>query len=113
MPLNLSTGKDLVGAPEFQYRVAMAFYFVARQVLAEDTAVEGHEVRANFARSIALQDYTAFTQYSAMVATDSAIVAGGPYPPGQITSQPPDDRIIAAVSGMWNWLAGVPQTRPI
>ena len=105
MPLNLSTGADLVAAVDFRKRVATAFYFVAREVFTE-TGVNGHEQRANFARSIVLQDFDAFLQYAAMVATDPTIVANGPY--ANPATAPTDAQILTAVRGMWNTLAGVP-----
>lgn len=106
MPLNLATGADLVRNDVFQNRVAMAFYFVARNVLTtENASTEGHELRANFARSIILQDLTKFTQYAAMVATDKPIVDAGPYT--NPATGPADTVIIAAVTNMWNRLADV------
>lgn len=105
MPLNLATGAELVGSQVFQYRVAMAFYFVARQVLVEDPSAEGHAERVVFARSIIIQDYNQFMQYAAVVATDDDIVMGGPY--SDPTSQPGDQMIIDAVKAMWNRLASV------
>lgn len=105
MPLTLATGAELARNEVFQYRVAMAFYFVARNVLSEDAGTPGNELRVNFARSIALQDHTHFMQYAAMVATDKPIVDAGPY--SNPVTGPSDTAIIAAVTNMWNRLADV------
>lgn len=105
MPLNLATGAELVGNQVFQYRVAMAFYFVARQVFDEDPATENHKDRIIFARNIVIQGYNQFLQYAAVIATDDDIVAGGPYP--DPTSAPNDSLIIAAVTSVWDRLASV------
>ena len=108
MPLNLASGAQLVAAQEFQHRVAMAFYFVAREVLTEDNpeTTVGYENRQRFARSIITQDYTMFMQYAAFVATDMDIVMGGPY--SDPASQPGDQLIIDTIKESWSKLAGVP-----
>lgn len=105
MALSLATGADLVGNATFQQRVAMGFYFVARQVLSENPTTEGHEDRVVFARSIITQGYNQFLQYAAVVATDSAIVAGGPY--SNPVSQPGDQAILDAITSVWTRLASV------
>lgn len=106
MPLNLTTGAELVAAPAFRNRVAMAFYFVARDVFAEGSGVAGHEQRVNFARSIILQDLDDFLRYAAMVATNQTIIDNGPY--ANPATGPTDTQIVAAVTAMWSRLAGVP-----
>lgn len=106
MPLNLNSGAELVATPAFRNRVAMAFYFVARDVFVEDPAVPGHEQRDRFARSIVLQDIDAFLQYAAMTATNQTIIANGPYT--NPATGPTDAQIVAAVTDMWDTLAGVP-----
>lgn len=103
MALTLAQGAALVADQVFQYRVAMAFYYVARTVYTEDPATAGHENRLRFAQSIVVQGYTQFLQYTAMVVTDQAIIAAGPASQAAIT----DTQIIAAVSNMWNVLANV------
>lgn len=105
MPLNLTTGAELVAAPAFRNRVAMAFYFVARNVFDESSGVPGHEQRERFARSIVLQDLDAFLQYAAMVATNQTIIENGPY--DNPATGPTDGQIVAAVTAVWNTLAGV------
>lgn len=105
MPLNLTQGVALVADNSLQNRVALAFYFVARSVLAEGNGVAGHEQRANFARSIILQDYSSFLQYTALIVTDPAIVAATPASQAAIT----DQMIVTAVTGMWDRLSAVPE----
>lgn len=106
MPLNLSTGAALVGNTAFRNRVAMAFYFVADEVIAEDPATVGHENRERFARSVVFQPYEAFLQYAAMVTVDEGIRSGGPYTDPAVS--PTDGVILTAVRGLWNTLANVP-----
>ena len=104
MPLTLGQGATIVADNAFRARVAMAFYYVARDVVTEDPATVGHENRVRFARSIVFQPYEAFLQYAAMVVTDKAIVDAAPATQSNIT----DGQIIAAVKAMWNTLANVP-----
>lgn len=93
----------LITDKKFGQRVAMAFYRVAREVLNEPAA-PAHEVRANFARSIFLQDADDFIPYGAMAISDPAIVALNTTNQNAIT----DEMVLAAVRNMWNTLAGVP-----
>ena len=99
--LTLTGGATIVADDTFQERVAMAFYFVARQVFSESPSTSGHENRARFAYSITRQPYEAFLQYAAMVVTDSAIVAAGPATQAAVT----DAQILAAVTSMWDVLS--------
>lgn len=105
MPLDLTSGATLASDTVFQRRVALAFYFVARQVMTEADSVEGHEVRERYARSIILSEFTEFQKLSAVVATDPTIVQNANPMTGQTSVT--DTQIIAAVAAAWSRLAGV------
>jgi hypothetical protein len=102
MPLTLGQGVALVADQSLQNRVALGFYFVAREVLTETTGA-AREQRVAFARSIILQDYTAFLQYTALIVTDESIVAAAPASAAAIS----DGQLVGAVRAIWNRLAGV------
>jgi hypothetical protein len=103
MPLNLAQGGAIAIDATFRMRVAMGFYYVARQVFSEDGETTGHENRERFARSILFADQEDFQKYAAMVATDNAIVAATPANAGAVT----DAQIISAIQTMWNVLSNV------
>jgi hypothetical protein len=103
MPLSLAQGGALAVDATFRLRVAMGFYYVARQVFTEGNEVTGHENRERFARSIVYADQEAFQLYAAMVATDPTIVAATPASQSAVT----DTQIISAIQAMWNTLAQV------
>lgn len=103
MPLSLAQGATLANDSALRPRVAMAFYYVARNVLNEASSTANHLLRASFARSITQQDYSVFLQYTAMVVTDQAIVDASPATQAAIT----DGQITAAVTAMWDDLSGV------
>lgn len=103
MALSLQQGVALVGDTTFQNRVAMAFYFVANEVIEEVTTVAGHENRERFARSIIGQPVSAFLPYAALVVIDPVIRGGSATP----ASPPTDAQILDAVRGKWNRLANV------
>lgn len=104
MALSLTGGGSIATDATFRGRVAMAFYFVARQVYTEGSGVDGHEERERFARSVTFQDANDFQKYAAMVVTDPTIVAATPASQAAVT----DAQIIAAVTAMWNTLSNVP-----
>lgn len=103
MALSLAQGVALVADQALQNRVAMGFYYQARQVMTENPATVGHELRARFARSVLSQPHDQFLQYTAMVVTDTAVVTAGPANQSAIS----DAQILAAVQTMWNTLANV------
>lgn len=105
MPLNLAGAGALAVDATFRGRVAIAFFWVARIVYTEDDQTTGHEQRVRFAGSIAAQGMDDFQRYAAMVATDPAIVQAGPY---QNQTGVSDAQIVAAVTAMWDTLAGIP-----
>lgn len=106
MPLTLAGGATVALDTTFQARVALAFYFVAREVLNENKSVTGNEVRVRFARAVISQEFSQYQKLAALVVTDSAIIQLLPATsPSQAAI--PDDLIITAVRNAWSRLAGV------
>lgn len=106
MPLTLVGGATIASDNAFQARVALGFYFVARQVLSEPESTVGSEKRVRYARAVITQDYNQFLQLSAVIVTDPDIVQALPsQSPAQ--SAITDGMIVNAISTAWNRLAGV------
>lgn len=103
MALSLSGAVPIVADSGFQGRVALGFYFVARQVYAESDQTPDHEARVRFARSILLLSMDDFLRYAALVVTDPAIVALNPAP--TVGNPPSDAQIITAIQNVWTTLA--------
>lgn len=106
MPLTLVGGASIASDIAFQGRVAIACYFVAREVIQEDNTTIGNENRVRYARSVIMQDFSEFQKLGALVVTDQTIRDALPATSPN-HSQITDVMIINAVRNMWNKLAGV------
>lgn len=106
MPLSLTGGATVVANNTFQARVALAFYFVAREVITENGTTTTDEIRLRFAYSVIRQDYDEFLKLAAVVVTDPTIVQALPaVSPDQASIT--DQMIVTAVQNVWSRLAGV------
>lgn len=105
---SLTGGANLATDPNFQKRVAMAFFFVAREVYSESETVENHPLRVSMAQALISSNVEAILRYTGLVVTAPTIVAKTDL---QLSTQSnvSDQEIILAVREIWNALAGVRQ----
>ena len=94
-----------VATESFRYRVSMAMYKIAREVLFENPAIDQHHIRVNFAMGVINSDYNNHAKYAALVVADP-LIADVPVPANGVDGIS-DGVICDCIRRMWNPLAGI------
>lgn len=103
---SLLGGATLVADVNFQRRVGMAMYFVAREVYTESPEVPHHPLRVALAQRLLNVDIEDVLRYAAMIVTAPTIVAKTDQQLSNHTNVT-DNEIIGSVREVWNPLSGV------